>query len=72
MQVLFTGIIHYEACTGIRIWGRVNWIPYVLKSALQIFERNDKQLLVFYMALESFLKEIPGGVYGVILRERKL
>lgn len=41
----------------------------VLRSAVQVFERNHKRLLVFELALEPFLKKEMVGVYGVLLRE---
>lgn len=41
----------------------------VLQSALQVLERNRKQLLVFDLAAAPFLKEELAGVFGVLLRE---
>lgn len=41
----------------------------VLKSAMQVLERNGKQLLVFDLALEPFLNEGLAGVFVVVLRE---
>ncbi|TFE28653.1 putative thiazole-containing bacteriocin maturation protein [Cohnella luojiensis] len=43
----------------------------VLQSALQILKRNHKQLLVFDLALEPFLREGMAGVFGVLLREEE-
>ncbi|MFC3884021.1 putative thiazole-containing bacteriocin maturation protein [Bacillus songklensis] len=43
----------------------------VLRSAMQVLERNHKRLLVFELALEPFLKEEPVGVFGVLLREEE-
>jgi putative thiazole-containing bacteriocin maturation protein len=43
----------------------------VLQSAMQVLERNRKQLLVFELALEPFLKEELAGVFGVLLREEE-
>lgn len=40
-----------------------------LQSALQILKQNQKQLLVFDLALEPFLKEELAGVFGVVLQE---
>lgn len=41
----------------------------VLQSALQILKRSHKQLLVFDLTLEPFLKEGMAGALGVLLRE---
>lgn len=41
----------------------------VLQSALQVLERNRKQLLILDLAVEPFLKEEMAGVFGVLLRE---
>jgi len=41
----------------------------VLQSALQVLKNHRKQLILFDLALESFLKEELAGVYGVLLRE---
>ncbi|ERI10730.1 putative thiazole-containing bacteriocin maturation protein [Aneurinibacillus aneurinilyticus] len=43
----------------------------ILQSALQILKRNRKQLLVFDLAVEPFLKEKLAGVFGVLLREEE-
>ncbi|MBP3040988.1 putative thiazole-containing bacteriocin maturation protein [Bacillaceae bacterium Marseille-Q3522] len=43
--------------------------PEVLKSAMQVLERNRKRLFVFELAPEAFLKEELAGVFGVLLRE---
>ncbi|MBU8878108.1 putative thiazole-containing bacteriocin maturation protein [Bacillus sp. FJAT-29790] len=45
--------------------------PDVLYSAIKTLERNGKQLLVFELELEPFLKEGLEGVYGVMLREEE-
>lgn len=41
----------------------------VLQSALQVLKNHRKQLILFDLALEPFLKEELAGVYGVLLRE---
>jgi hypothetical protein len=43
--------------------------PDVLCSALQVLKQNGKQLTVFDLRLESFLKEGLVEVFGVVLRE---
>ncbi|WP_274365842.1 putative thiazole-containing bacteriocin maturation protein [Paenibacillus thermotolerans] len=43
--------------------------PEVLRDALQILGNNGKRLTVADMAVEPFLKQVPGGVFGVSLRE---
>lgn len=43
----------------------------LLKSALQVLERNRKRLLVFDLATEPFLKEELAGAFGVSLREEE-
>lgn len=43
----------------------------VLQSAFQILKRNHKQLLVFDLTLEPFMKEGMAGVFGVLLREEE-
>lgn len=45
--------------------------PDILQSALQVLNRNHKQLLVFDLAVEPFLKEEMAGVFGVLLREEE-
>jgi hypothetical protein len=41
----------------------------LLQSTLQVLKRNRKQLLVFDLAQETFLKKELAGVVGVLLRE---
>lgn len=41
----------------------------ILESAMQVLKCNHKQLLVFDLMLEPFLKESLAGVFGVLLRE---
>jgi putative thiazole-containing bacteriocin maturation protein len=41
----------------------------VLEGALEILKMNGKQLLAVDLAVEPFLKETLGGVFGVVLRE---
>lgn len=43
--------------------------PAVLQNALQVLRRNGKRLSIADMAAEPFLKQIPGAVFGVALRE---
>ncbi len=43
----------------------------VLRSAIQVLERNRKRLLVFEPAVEPFLNEKLAGVFGVLLREEE-
>lgn len=43
--------------------------PDLLRNALQVLKRNGKQLEVVDLAVEPLLKEAPGGVFGVWLRE---
>lgn len=43
----------------------------VLLSAIQVLERNSKQLLVYEFSLEPFLKEQLAGVFGVLVREEE-
>lgn len=43
----------------------------ILQSALQILKRNHKQMLVFNLTIEPFLKEGMEGVFGVLLREEE-
>lgn len=43
----------------------------ILKSALQVLDRNKKQLLVFDLALEPFLKDHLISVFGVTLEEEE-
>jgi putative thiazole-containing bacteriocin maturation protein len=43
----------------------------VLLSAIQVLERNSKQLLVCEFSVEPFLKEHLAGVFGVLLREEE-
>lgn len=40
-----------------------------MKSAVEVLERNRKQLMVFELGLEPFLKNEFSGVFGVVLRE---
>ncbi|WP_102713150.1 putative thiazole-containing bacteriocin maturation protein [Paenibacillus castaneae] len=42
-----------------------------LQSALQILKENDKQISVYNLACESFLKEELAGVFGVSLGEEE-
>jgi putative thiazole-containing bacteriocin maturation protein len=41
----------------------------VLKGALEILKMNGKHLLAVDLAVEPFLRETLGGVFGVLLRE---
>jgi putative thiazole-containing bacteriocin maturation protein len=41
----------------------------ILRNARQILHKNGKHLIVLDLAVEPFLKEVPGGVFGVLLRE---
>lgn len=41
----------------------------ILHSAIQILEQNHKQLFVFDLAFEPFLKEGLAGLFGVLLSE---
>ncbi|MBA4495317.1 putative thiazole-containing bacteriocin maturation protein [Paenactinomyces guangxiensis] len=43
----------------------------LLQSALQILNRNRKRLMVFDLAVEPFLKEELGAVFGVLVREEE-
>lgn len=43
----------------------------ILQSALQLLERNRKQIIVFDIASEAFLKEKLAGVYGVVLLQEE-
>lgn len=43
--------------------------PSVLQEALQVLKRNGLQLRIADVAAELFLKQIPGAVLGVELRE---
>lgn len=43
----------------------------ILQSAMQVLKRNQKQLLVFDLALEPFLKGELAGVFDVLLREEE-
>ncbi|QNG60767.1 putative thiazole-containing bacteriocin maturation protein [Bacillus sp. PAMC26568] len=43
----------------------------VLQCAMQVLERNRKQLLVFELVLEPFLNKELVGVYGMLLREEE-
>ncbi|MDM5452056.1 putative thiazole-containing bacteriocin maturation protein [Peribacillus simplex] len=43
----------------------------ILKSALQVLEKNKKRIFVFELELEPFLKEELAGVFGVFLREEE-
>ncbi|RJX40280.1 putative thiazole-containing bacteriocin maturation protein [Paenibacillus pinisoli] len=43
----------------------------VLKSALQVLNRNNTRLLALDLAVEPFLKEEIAGVFGVVLREEE-
>jgi putative thiazole-containing bacteriocin maturation protein len=43
----------------------------VLQSAIQVLERNSKQLLVCEFSLEPFFKEHLAGVFGVLIREEE-
>ncbi|MCY9656508.1 bacteriocin maturation protein [Paenibacillus chondroitinus] len=40
----------------------------ILQSAVQVLERNRKQLLVLDLAVKPFLKEELAGVFGILLR----
>ncbi|WP_462412890.1 putative thiazole-containing bacteriocin maturation protein [Neobacillus sp. Marseille-QA0830] len=41
----------------------------LLQSAIQVLNKNKKQLLVYDLSIEPFLKEGLAGVYGVQVRE---
>jgi hypothetical protein len=41
----------------------------ILQDALEILKTNGKHLLAVDLAVEPFLKETLGGVFGVVLRE---
>jgi putative thiazole-containing bacteriocin maturation protein len=43
--------------------------PAVLREAVHVLKRNDRHLWIADMAIEPFLKELPGAVIGVVLRE---
>lgn len=43
----------------------------LLQSALQVLNRNHKQITVFDLAVEPFLKEKLAGVFGVLLQEEE-
>lgn len=43
--------------------------PDVLRDAMKVLKRNGKRLLVVDLAVEPFLKDGLGGVFGVLLRE---
>ncbi|WP_045516630.1 putative thiazole-containing bacteriocin maturation protein [Neobacillus niacini] len=43
-----------------------------LLNAMEILERNGKQLLVFELGLDPFLKEEMAGVFGVLVQEGRL
>jgi putative thiazole-containing bacteriocin maturation protein len=45
--------------------------PKVLREALNILNKNGKQLFVVDLAVEPFLKEGFEGVFGVLLREEE-
>ncbi|MEH7500627.1 putative thiazole-containing bacteriocin maturation protein [Neobacillus drentensis] len=42
-----------------------------LRAAMEVLERNHKQLSVFEQEIEPFLKEGLAGVFGVLLREEE-
>ncbi|MED1467560.1 putative thiazole-containing bacteriocin maturation protein [Bacillus salipaludis] len=41
----------------------------LLQSSIQVLKRNSKQLLVYDLSIEPFLKQELAGVYGVQVRE---
>jgi putative thiazole-containing bacteriocin maturation protein len=41
----------------------------ILRNARQILQKNGKHLTVLDLAVEPFLREVPEGVFGVLLRE---
>jgi putative thiazole-containing bacteriocin maturation protein len=41
----------------------------ILRNARQLLQKNGKHLMVLDLAVEPFLKEVPEGVFGVLLRE---
>ncbi|WP_066308052.1 putative thiazole-containing bacteriocin maturation protein [Bacillus sp. FJAT-29814] len=41
----------------------------LLQSSIQVLNRNNKQLLVYDLSIEPFLKQGLAGVYGVQIRE---
>lgn len=43
----------------------------MLREAMQVFKKNGKTLEVIDLAVEPFLNDMPGGVYGVLLREEE-
>lgn len=43
----------------------------ILQTSLEILKRNRKQLMVYELELEPFLKEELAGVFGVLLREEE-
>jgi putative thiazole-containing bacteriocin maturation protein len=43
----------------------------VLQSALEVLKRKRKQIMVFNLTLEPFLKEQLAGAFGVLLREEE-
>lgn len=45
---------------------------WLLQSARQVLEENNKQLLVCEFSFEPFLKESLAGVFGVFIREEEL
>jgi hypothetical protein len=43
-----------------------------LLTAIEILERNGKQLFVYELELETFLKEGLAGIFGVLVQEEGL
>jgi putative thiazole-containing bacteriocin maturation protein len=43
--------------------------PAALRDAVHVLKRNNRHLWIADMAIEPFLKELPGAVIGVVLRE---
>jgi hypothetical protein len=41
----------------------------LLQSAIEVLNRNNKQLFVYDLSIEPFLKQGLAGVYGVQVRE---
>lgn len=46
--------------------------PEMMKDALEILRRNQKQLKIYELALEPAFKQELDGVFGVLLREEEL
>lgn len=43
----------------------------LLKSAKEVLDRNGKQLVIFELESEPFLKQDLTGLFGVVVREEE-